>query len=300
MAYARSIVTRTAAAALLFASIVHMCAASLLAQKRWLNKGEPVVYGHYHLYVPDMDAQKKFWTEALGAHATGSKAIPMEAMEYPNALVDLVKRAAPADGSKRTAVAHIALQVPNLRAAVDRVKKAGYPVVTSAMLPAGAKVTDGIGTDTAQKRTVAFVRGPDDVAVELVENKQATAVTLDHIHLEAPDVAAMQAWYVKTFGFKAGKRGSVATAEFPGGSLLFSVTTAALVPTKGQIVDHIAFEISDLEAFCGKLPPASLSGPFTQFKPPALPGTAVGVCFATDPWGVYIELNEGQEKLWLD
>jgi catechol 2,3-dioxygenase-like lactoylglutathione lyase family enzyme len=274
----------------------------VLAQGRWVNSGGPVVFGHFHLYVPDFDVQRKFWADGLGGKVSGSKAIPMEAMEFQNVLVDLMKRAAPPEGAKRSSVAHLALQVPNLRAALDRLKAAGYPIVTRSVLPAGNNVHDGIGVDSAQKRSVVFVRGPDEVMVELVENRDASAISLDHIHLETPDASAMQAWYVKTFGFKAGKRGSVDTAEFPGGRLLFSATTAPLAPTKGQVVDHLGFEITNLESFCAKLPTMgiTLTSPYSKFKPPALPGVEVGAAFATDPWGTYLELNEGQEQLWIN
>ena len=77
-------------------------------------------------------------------------------------------------------------------------------------------------------------------------------------------------------------------------NLTFTKSDTATVPTKGRSVDHIGFEINNLEAFCKK---AEASGvkfdmPFTK-----RPELGISLAFITDPWGTYIELNEGLDKL---
>ena len=58
---------------------------------------------------------------------------------------------------------------------------------------------------------------------------------------------------------------------------------------RGRMLDHIGFEVDDLEAFCAALESQGLA-----FDQPcsALPaGTATAVL--TDSWGISIELTEG-------
>ena len=51
--------------------------------------------------------------------------------------------------------------------------------------------------------SIAFVMGPDDVKVELLENKQQTTpIALHHVHFFGAQNAEMRAWYEKVFGAK--------------------------------------------------------------------------------------------------
>ena len=63
--------------------------------------------------------------------------------------------------------------------------------------------------------------------------------------------------------------------------------------TKGRALDHIGFEVKNLEAFCRKLEAAGI-----KFDVPYTVRTEIGlaIAFLTDPWGTYIELNEGLGK----
>ena len=93
---------------------------------------------------------------------------------------------------------------------------------------------------------------------------------------------------------KPGKRGPFDAADIPGANLTFTKSDTPTVPTKGRMLDHIGFEIVGLEAFCKK---AEANGvkfdmPFTK-----RPDLGISLAFMTDPWGTYIELNEGLDKL---
>jgi catechol 2,3-dioxygenase-like lactoylglutathione lyase family enzyme len=72
-------------------------------------------------------------------------------------------------------------------------------------------------------------------------------------------------------------------------NLSFSPGTKPPLPTKGRSLDHIGFEVKNLEAFCRKLEAGgvALDRPFTR-----LPNSATAIAFLTDPWGTYIELTE--------
>jgi catechol 2,3-dioxygenase-like lactoylglutathione lyase family enzyme len=109
----------------------------------------------------------------------------------------------------------------------------------------------------------------------------------------------MQAWYAKTFGAKPGQRPCIAcisrpsmieTGDLPGVNLSFSRGAAGLAPTKGRSLDHIGFEVKNLEQFVKKLEAQGikLDVPLRQ-----VPDTSIKIAFITDPWGTYIELTEG-------
>jgi catechol 2,3-dioxygenase-like lactoylglutathione lyase family enzyme len=273
-------------AALSFVLVVHAPAwAQLVAAK-----DGPIVYGHHHLNVTSVDAHKKFWVEALGGAPIKVGTSPAEIVKFPNVFVMLTARP-PSGGTKGTTVNHIGFSVPNLRAAVDKVKAAGYPMVTRAELPATQEVKDDLAFIADQKTSVAFVMGPDDTKVELVENKgMPGAIALHHIHFAASNVKEMQAWYAKTFNAKPGMRGSFQAADLPGVNLTYSPAPEPVVATRGRSLDHIGFEVKDLENFVKQLEASGikLDRPYTK-----VPALGLSIAFLTDPWGTYIELTEG-------
>ena len=60
-------------------------------------------------------------------------------------------------------------------------------------------------------------------------------------------------------------------------------------PTKGRSLDHIGFEVKNLDEFAKRLEGLGmkLDSPSQQ-----LPDSKMRVAFLTDPWGTYIELTE--------
>ena len=61
-------------------------------------------------------------------------------------------------------------------------------------------------------------------------------------------------------------------------------------PTKGRAIDHIGFEIKNLEAYCKMLEAKGI-----KFDVPYHVDAKTGLksAFLTDPQGTYIELTEG-------
>jgi predicted enzyme related to lactoylglutathione lyase len=59
------------------------------------------------------------------------------------------------------------------------------------------------------------------------------------------------------------------------------------VTTKGRALDHIGFDVKNLEAFLNNLQAngIKLDRPYTKTP-------LVALAFIYDPWGTYIELNE--------
>ena len=126
--------------------------------------------------------------------------------------------------------------------------------------------------------------------VQLYEVKSsATPIAMHHVHFAGP-ATDMRDWYVKVFGAKPTTRGTFISAALPGVELTFAPSATPVAPTRGRVLDHIGFEVKNLEAFCKKLESEGikLDRPYT-----VNPAFTLAIAFLYDPWGTYIELNEG-------
>ena len=275
---------------MLLASMSALCvlavAPVVLAQLTAARQG-PIVYGHHHLTVTSIDDHKRFWVDTLGGELVtlGN----LEIVKFPNVLV-FMREAAPTGGTKGTTVNHIGFSVPSTRAMVETVRGAGYPIVTRAELPPALAVEDGLAHIADQDTYIAYTMAPDDVKVEFVENRaQTQPIALHHIHFAGP-VDEMKAWYVKTFDAVPGMRGSFEAADLPGVNLTYSSSDETPVGTRGRSLDHIGFEVENLEAFCRQLEAQGVTFDRPYAEVAAL---NLAIAFFTDPFGTYIELTEG-------
>ena len=242
-----------------------------------------VAMGHVHLAVQDVDATKKFWLKLGGSPI---KLGANEGVKFPGVLILIRKAMDPPAGSVGSVVNHIGFLVPNV--AETRAKWQSAGLIMEPPNPNNAKQI--------------YVHTPDDlVRIEILEDAMQTVpIKFHHVHFFVTDaggkdsVLAMQAWYAKTFGAKPGKRGQFEAADLPGVNLTFAKSDTPTVGTKGRALDHIGFEIKDLQAFCKKAEAAGI-----KFDMPYTPRPDLGIAlaFITDPWGTYIELNEGLNKL---
>jgi catechol 2,3-dioxygenase-like lactoylglutathione lyase family enzyme len=231
--------------------------------------------GHLHLYVTDVEAHKKFWVEQMGGAAV--KLGPMDVMKFPGVLVFL-RKAEPTGGTEGSVVNHIGFLVRDLDPWVARWKAAQIKFVMENM-----------------KNRQVFIEAPDGVKIEIYEDKTIAAPIVNHhVHFYTAAVEEMRAWYVKMFGAKAGKRLRFEAADLPGVNLTFSPSEKPTAATKGRSLDHIGFEVDNLEAFCRKLEGLGVKFDIAYRKVPAL---GIAVAFLTDPWGTYVELTEGLNKL---
>jgi catechol 2,3-dioxygenase-like lactoylglutathione lyase family enzyme len=259
-------------------------------------KDGPIVYGHHHLNTTNVDAQKKFFVDTLGGTLIKVGTNNAEVVKFPNVLIFFRPNQAPTGGTRGTTVNHIGFSVPDLRRAVDKVKANGFQMITKTEVAADRDVKDDIaGPAQAGGASIAFALAPDGVKVELVENKQQPIpITLHHVHFFNPRNAEMQAWYVKTFGARSRTGGAFPAADLPGVALNFSPSTDPVVGTQGRALDHIGFEVRNLEEFCKNLEAGGIKLAVPYRKVPAL---GIAVAFITDPWGTYIELTEGLDKV---
>jgi predicted enzyme related to lactoylglutathione lyase len=260
-------------------------------------KEGPVVYGHHHLSAANVDAAKKFWTDTLGGTIARVGTNNLEVVKIPGALIFFAGRAATGP-SKGTSFDHVGLSVPAIRPVLDKVQAAGFKVITAAEAPPNVKVVDEIGVvDAGGVTGIAYVLGPDDVKIELIEIKaQKEPLANHHLHFFGEKQAEMQAWYVKTFGAQSAPapNPTMMSARLPGLGMNFSAAAGPVAGTRGRAVDHIGFEVRGLEAFVKNLEAQGIKidRPYTKVE-----ALGIAIAFITDPWGTYIELTEGLDKV---
>jgi catechol 2,3-dioxygenase-like lactoylglutathione lyase family enzyme len=248
-------------------------AVTLLAQLSPPN-GAGVSMGHIHLMVRDPEVQKKLWIGILGAEVTHAGSL--ELLRVPGAFI-IIGRAPtpPEEGTAGSSVNHIGFLVKS------------YADTKTKLADAGLALT----TDNPQGKQI-IVKFPDKVDLEFIEDPTLTTTcAMHHIHAATLNVDAIQAWDVKTLGATAGKRASFVAAFIPGGEIDYRLATQAVAPTRGRSLDHIGFEVRNLEAFCKKLAAsgAVLESPYREM--PQLGG--LKIAFLVDPDGTRIELTEG-------
>src|SRR5215475_9883534 len=261
---------------------------SLSVGSAWADPYKPneagVTMGHWHLNSRDVEANKKIFVFLGG---TAVKAGDFEIVRFPGVNVYLNQRTGtpPASGGTvGSVVNHVGFLVPNVQESVAKWKAAGVAVD-----PGGHGRTDQ-----------AFVVTPDGLRIEILEDKnQKVPIRHHHVHFFVPETAIddMQAWYGKVFGATPGTRGNFKTGYVPGAELAYSKTTEATVGTKGRILDHIGFDVSDMEAFLKK---AEAAGVKPVVAPSKNASNGVWLAFIADPWGTYIELNQRPNQTYLD
>jgi catechol 2,3-dioxygenase-like lactoylglutathione lyase family enzyme len=261
---------------------------NLVAAAAWAQpfapNAEGVTMGHWHLNSKDVEANKKIFVAMGGVPNKPDERL--QRVVFPGVMVILNLGATsgpPTAGSVGSVVNHVGFTVPNVQEAAAKWKAAGVPV-----LPGNNNRADQ-----------AYVVTPDGLRIEILENKtQKFPIQHEHVHffLTAADVPQSQAWYGKIFGAKAGTRADAPIADLPGTQLRFNKVDAAQAPTKGRILDHIGFDIKDLQGFIKKLEAngIKLDRPYTKND------AGVGLAFITDPWGTYIELNERPGAVYIN
>ena len=225
--------------------------------------------GHMHMVVRDPAAHKKLWVDVFGAQVVKSGSL--ELLKLPGIFLILGK-GEPAEGSVGSTLDHFAFRVRDLAGTSAKLKAAGVPLTR----------------DDSLEIVAMF---PDNVKVEFYP-APALSIPVEHFHAHfyAADIDALRAWYVKHFGAAMPTERNPNAAGVPGISFSFRKTDAAQAATKGRSLDHIGFEVKDLEAFCRKLAAdgVTFESPFRD-----VPAIGLKIAFLIDPAGTRIELTEG-------
>jgi catechol 2,3-dioxygenase-like lactoylglutathione lyase family enzyme len=258
----------------------------LSAGTAWAQAFQPnaagVTMGHWHLNTTDVEANKKIFVALGGVAMTAGD---FEVVRFPGVVVYLHQRtpAPPTGGTVGSVVNHVGFIVQDVQLSVAAWKATGV-----AVLPGGNDRTDQ-----------AWVVTPDELRIEILENKdQRFPIQHHHVHFNVPEasISEIQSWYANVFGATPGTRGRFQAADAPGVNLTFSETDTPTVATRGRALDHIGFDVTDLEAFTKKLEAAGieLDRPYTKNEE-----TGSALAFIHDPWGTNIELNERVDPVYV-
>jgi catechol 2,3-dioxygenase-like lactoylglutathione lyase family enzyme len=250
--------------------------------------------GHIHIVTPDPAAYQKAIMSVFGGQAVNAG--PLTMVKLPGIFFIMTAAragAGPSGGSKGSTADHM-----------------GFSVKSFAALKAKAEAA-GLKVQELTPNVQAFVTFPNDVIIEVQEDTALqTDTAFSHFHLSVPDPNAAREWYIKTFGATEGqRRPGQKGAQIPGGIVDFlgaggrggkgkdgAPATPPPPPaaTAGRFLDHIGFEVKDLDAFIKKLQAEGVkidSGPTDMTKQFGLK-----IAFLTDPVGTRIELTEGLSK----
>jgi catechol 2,3-dioxygenase-like lactoylglutathione lyase family enzyme len=267
------------------------------------------VFAQWGTIVSDIDATKRFWT------VLGGKSLQIDGtavIKVPGVYIFL-KKGNPTGGSFGSAVNHVGFLVPDDKAAVEKWSSQGATAeyAHSVFVPA----------------SLGWAYTPDNLKVEINADKNiAVPITSPHVHIWVPNSARPEVskWYAEMFGGKLvpgnegnfrldgvpGVRLYTANAEDPrafsprsvgliNGALpsldspIFKGLTKLPVPTKGRTLDHIGFEVKNLESFCKRLEAKGVKfdQPYSKKRHKSFASAEF-----TDPWGVSIELTEGLDR----
>jgi catechol 2,3-dioxygenase-like lactoylglutathione lyase family enzyme len=264
-----------------------------------LNKDAPVVVGHYHLNVTSIEAHRKFWVDTLGGTALKLGSDGVEAIRFPDVL--LILRVQPPTGPTRgTAFDHIGFAVPDVPALTTKVVANGYELTTGREPAPGQAAAAATGTAAPYGR-FSYLVGPDGVKVELVTSAEPNAPPIKHhhVHFINKQYVEMQQWYMKALDatLRPGQTDFFIGADLPGVGYMLNFfrwegdQSITHVGTQGRAVDHVGFEVKNLEEFCKGLGAKGITLTVPYRKLPGL--NNIGSAFITDPWGTSIELTEG-------
>ena len=254
-----------------------------------------VSMGQLYYRVRDVAANKKFWIDLGGTPAMVGTT---EALKFPGVVV-LLTEGESSGGTEGSVVNHVGFRVPNTLESLARMQAAGYKVEASADSPTtvgNVFTPEGERIELLQdmSRNLLFTLDPGYEGRLAQRTKMTVPIELHHVHFYVPEssVPEIKAWYVKMFGALPGRRYHYEAADLPGVNLNILGVPKKLAPTQGRMLDHIGFEIKNLDAFCKKLAASGVK----LDTPPTKPSSGIATAFLTDPWGTRIELTEGLDR----
>ena len=262
-------------AVLIFAALLG--SSGLQAQLAAPNDGG-VAFNHVHLSVADIELHKSLWTELLDGVLVEKSGYA--AVRIPGALIFFTERE-PTGPSVGTAVNHFGFKVRDLQAVLTRWRARDYEVDAEWM-----------GAEGPQ----AFITMPNGAKVELTGDPGLSVSSeMHHVHFYSPQHEDVLAWYVDVFGGPPRTRGTIeTTTDVPGSNLSFTSSEGAEVATtQGTAVDHIGFEVEDIQAFAAFL---RSKGVEFQAEPFYVESLDIWVGFFVDPAGARVEISQGLDR----
>jgi len=273
--------------------------------------------GHIHFRVSDVVLHQGFW-ESLGAVDNGGIG---NMLEVPGTYL-LFAEGAPSGGSQGTSMDHVGFLLRDYAETKAALEAVSATIATDnaetgqiiATLPDGVRVElQACGTPTEFDECPSF----------------SDRIAFHHFHAStnggALDGPALAQWYIDAFGMEIGERRGMPSAVVPGGRIDMlgafggggrgggrggrgggapggapggaargggapPAAPAGLAGTQGRAIDHIGFEVADMDATV-----ARLEGMGVEVVNRRSMGNLT-IAFLTDPNGTYIELTEGLDQ----
>lgn len=227
--------------------------------------------GHIHFTVPDSATHLAIW-ESLGGERGSSGALQYVA--FPGIYILVTEGSAEASSIETTAN-HIGFSVQD------------YAKYRALLEEAGASFFYE-NADDGQ----ALADLPDGVRVEiLTDTGQDAPIVFHHMHLATTDTEALRDWYLQVFDAEPGERRGLPSALVPGGRVdIMGAMGEAPRGSRGGALDHIGFEVADMDAFAARLEQLGIA---FDMAPRRIDAIGLTIAFLTDPAGTYIEVTEG-------
>ncbi|MEE2636779.1 MAG: VOC family protein [Acidobacteriota bacterium] len=252
-----------------------------------------VAMGHLHYRVRDVEANARFWMRLGGERTSSGESV---VIRFPGVLVFL-DTGETTGGTEGSTLNHMAFRVQSL----DTIAEAGFDVdrtrssgITNVFTPEGERIE--LFDDTATNLGFTLDDGGINPVTQRHNRPLAVPIMSHHLHLYLIEDAVEEAqrWYTEMFGGVPGMRWRYDAVDLPGINFNFSHNPdAGGAPTQGRMLDHIGFEVENLEEYC-----QTLEGRGVDFDVAYHRGVDdVGRALLTDPWGVSIELTEGLRGL---
>lgn len=237
-----------------------------------------VTFSHVHLYVTDIELHKKLWSGLFDGVLVEKERFA--AVRLPGVLVFLTE-GEPTAPSLSTTMDHFGFKVRDVESILMEWRALGYEV---------DREFEGAGGLPG-----AYITMPDGVRLELQEDPELSVkAEMDHVHFFTPQYGELPAWYADLFGATPRSGSEVGmTADVPGASLIFDDWEEDRMPTESTVIDHIGFEVKDMDAFVEMLKARDVE---LVFGPRYVESLELWVAFFTDPSGVLVEASEGLDK----
>lgn len=271
--------SRAALLSVIVLAAAHLATAAPSAAQLAPPNDAGVTWGHIHLTVEDVDLHERIWSEHFGG--TPVQKGSLRTVRLPSTVMVFTQRV-PTGPSRGSGVDHFGFSVPDLEAFLARWRADGFEVEAE---------FEGFGG-----RPQAYITVPEGIRVELQEIP-GLGVPAEpyHVHIYTTgDLEALRDWYIDLFAMTPRVRGSIpVTADVPGMNVSFGRAEEEVVGTRGRAVDHIGFEVDDLEAFTRRLTERGIDFDVAYR---VIDSIELAIAFFTDPSGVYIELTEGLDR----
>lgn len=227
--------------------------------------------GHIHLTVPDTARHGEIWRQLGGVEKSSGT---LSVLEFPGIYV-LLTEGEPRAPSTDTSANHFGFSVRDYAAYRAKLEAVGASFFYE-------NAEDG--------QILADL--PDGVRIEiLTDSTQDAPIVFHHMHLSTDDVMGLRDWYAATFSAETGERRGLPSVLVPGGRVDFlPAQGGAPQASRGSAIDHIGFEVADMDAFAARM--AELGIAF-DFGPRRIDAIGLTIAFITDPAGTYIEITEG-------